>query len=336
MTARTGNEPFFEWPEPDSPAREVWYSLVTHPERPIAVWYRYTLVSTPDDAEARLWAALSDGERGEYTFTSQRVALNAVELTDDPFSLALPAGRLADDQAVGNIEGHPAEAPTDERQSPPTRWELSYEPDSYTFTPLEDETRMLEIAEQFGSGVHWGANQSVRMDGEVAVGDREITFESAPGHQGHTAGASAPDEWTWVHCNDFADADVSVEVLSMDTLTPALLRRDDEIHALNGDLEVFNAVETSHNEPGLWELAAEEASPAWSARVVAAPDHWQLVSYLTPDSSLRYNAHCSLADITLEIDGETLHSSRARVEWVRTEPPVPGSYPPFDPYVDAA
>ncbi len=330
MSTGSANAPYFDWPDPETPAREVWYSLVTHPDEPVAFWYRYTLVSTADGSEARVWGALSDGRTGKNTFVSQQYSLGDVDIADEPFSLVIGENTLADDHASGTIEATDEESPQDKRTAPTTSWTLEYEPDEFTFIPLSDEQRMLEFAEQFGTGVHWSVNQSVSMAGEVTVGGRTIHFEDAPGHQGHTAGANAPDDWTWLHCNDFGD-NISLEVLSMETLTPGCLRLPDETHLLNGDIEVFNAIETTVNEPGEWILTAETDDIAFSVSVAVDTDHWQRVSYLTPDGSLRYNAHCSLADVTLDVGGETYESSGGRIEWVSPDPPVAGSYPPFAP-----
>ena len=44
-TNATGNRAYFDWPDPGEPAREVWYSLVTHPEEPMALWHRLTLAT---------------------------------------------------------------------------------------------------------------------------------------------------------------------------------------------------------------------------------------------------------------------------------------------------
>jgi hypothetical protein len=323
------NEPYFDWPEPDGPAREVWYSLVSHPDEPVAFWYRYTLVSTPDRSEARVWAALSDAATGEHTFTTQAFDIGETTVAEEPFSLSLAGNELTDGGATGAIEGEGFEAPDDDRTAPAAEWSLAYEPDTLTFTPLADEARMLEIAEQFDTGVHWSANQSVAMTGDVQVGGRTVRFEDAPGHQGHTAGASAPDDWAWVHCNDF-DADVALEVLSMETLTPACLRLPDETHLVNGDVEVFDAIDHTRNDPGRWELRGDTDDLHFAVEVAVDPTDWQCASYLTPDGSLRYNAHCSLAEVTLEVDGDRHESERGRAEWVQTDPPVDGSYPPFD------
>jgi len=322
-TDESDNEAYFDWPAPDGPAREVWYSLVSQPDAPVAFWHRYTLVQTADgDSEARVWAALSDARPdGEDLFVSHRYDPSAVELSGGPFSLALDRSSLADDAATGAIDADREVA-----------WSLAYEHDDLTFSPLADESRMVEFADQFGTGVHWSANQSVAMTGEVTVDGTTTRFENAPGHQGHTAGATAQESWTWTHCNDFETDGVALEVLATGNgIVPACLRLPGETHLINGERQVFSAVETTANEPGLWAFDAETDDIEFSARVEADPDHWQLVSYLTPDGSLRYNAHCSLADAELAVGDCRYQSSTARIEWVESDPPVPGSYPPFDP-----
>jgi len=326
-TNATGNRAYFDWPDPGQFAREVWYSLVNHPEHPIALWHRLTLVRTAaGERDARVWAAVSDGRpANENRFVSQSVDSDAIDLTSGPFSLALGQARLADDAASGRIE-------TAETS---VSWAFEYEPDSLTFAGLADEERMREFADEFGTGVHWSTNQSVAMTGEVTVDGETTRFSDAPGHQGHTAGGSTPDGWTWLHCNDFAGGEATVEVLQTDAgFAPACLRLDGERHLLNGELDVFEAVTTESNEPGRWEFDLAAGDLSCSVSVAADPDHWQRVSYLTPDGSLRYNAHCSLAECTLTVDDGTdrarYQSETARVEWVDTAPPVPGSYPPFD------
>ena len=324
----SGNRPFFDWPDPDTPAREVWYSLVSHPDQPVAFWYRYTLVMTADGGEARVWAALTDDRPDglEDVFITERFEPGSATI-GDPFALSIGTkSRLTDAEATGRVvsETHEVE------------WSLSYEPDDLTFTPVRDEDQMLEWARQLDTGVHWSANQSVAMEGTVTVDGTDIELSNAPGHQGHTAGPSAPDDWVWTHCNAFEDGDVALEVLSSDgRITPACLRLPEGDFLLNRQDQVLGeTLETLENEPGRWRFRAETDEVAFEATVEADTDHWQLASYLTPDSSLRYNAHCSLAAVSLTINsgsGERTYTSDAgRVEWVSREPPVPGSYPPFE------
>jgi len=66
---------------------------------------------------------------------------------------------------------------------------------------------------------------------------------------------------------------------------------------------------------------------------VPEPDPVDQVAYCTPDESLRYNAHCSVSDVTLtyRLEGEaavTVESPAGRAEWVGSEPPISGTYRP--------
>jgi hypothetical protein len=326
------NDPALDWPLPaGEPGREVWYSLVSPTDGSVAFWYRYTLLSTEGGRqEGRLWAALTDREDPDRsTFVTRSVPVDEVRARGGPFSLTVDNAELTSSSAVGSIplEGDEGEV----------AWDLSYDPDPYSFTPLRSEPLTDLLATVAGTGKHWSANEAVRMDGEVTVGDRSITFEDAPGHQGHTLGSSPPDSWTWIQCNEFADRPVVLEALDIDGTLSVCLRRDGEVHALNRLKHVVGpkSNRTDHDEPGLWRFSGGGEGVDIQVTVRAPEDvKWQTVSYMAPDGTLRYNAHCSLADVTLTytLTGEkpvTLESSAGRAEWVGTEPPLPDrDYPP--------
>ena len=185
MRQGTGNEPHFDWAlDEGERGREVWDSLVTHPERELAFWYRYTLLSTDSGhQEARLWAGLTRDEGDEFLVTRRHPIGDAA--LDQPFALSFGDARLTDSSARGALD-----AEYD------VSWEFEYEPDDTTFTPLRSE-KLTDFAEKFlGSGRHWSANQSVSMDGKLEVGGTVYEFDGAPGHQGHTVGETSPDGWS--------------------------------------------------------------------------------------------------------------------------------------------
>jgi hypothetical protein len=312
----------YDWPvATGEPAREVWYGLAGPADGSAAFWYRYTLLSTDGGRqEARLWAALTDTE-GESVFRSQSFSLGEAELTDAPFEYRLPAGTLTSGRATGEIDD--------------VSWDLSYTPDDYAFTPLRSQRLTDLLYRVAGTGKHWSRNEAVRVDGEVTVGDRTLTFEDAPGHQGHTLGASPPPRWTWVQCNGFDDPSLSLECLNLDGTLSMCLRRDGVVHELNRLRDVVGpwANQNERLEAGLWRFSGAGDGVVLSVDVVADPDHWQRVAYMTPDDSLRYNAHCSISEVTLryQVDGQreqyaTSHTGRA--EWVDTTKPIPGEYRP--------
>ena len=339
MEADEANSPHLNWHlEEGERGREVWYSLVTDTEGDVAFWYRYTLVSTESGhQEARLWAGLT-GTDDDF-FTTRRYPLSDATF-DEPFALSFGDGddggekdaRLTSSSASGALEADGAAV----------SWRFEYEPDDTVFTPLRSE-KLTDMAEEYlGSGRHWSANQSVRMDGKLEVGGETYDFEDAPGHQGHTVGKSAPEEWSWLHCNSFEggasakdDAhDACVEVLNTGGMTTLCFRRGGETHMLNRMKDIVGpaANETTENRPGKWKIHAKGEGVKLDIWVECDEDtRWKKAAYLAPDDTSRYVAHSSLSSVqvTYRVKEEngwseqrTLDSEAARAEWGRTSPPV--------------
>jgi len=305
----------------------VWYSLVSPPGTDVAFWYRYTLLSTESGhQEGRLWAALTDrADPAASTFVTEAVGLDDVRTGAAPFELTIDDSVLTSRSATGSLEG--------------LSWDLSYDPDTFAFTPLRSQALTSVLAKTIGTGKHWSRNESVAMSGEVTIGDRTIDLTDAPGHQGHTvSGLSPPAEWTWVQCNDFAeDPSAVLEALRLDDKLSLCLRLGGEVYPLNRLQHVHpaspwaNVVE--HDEVGTWRFRGAGEGVQFEVTVDAPAECWQRVAYRVPDDSVRYNAHCSLSTVTLtyQRDGEestTLTSDAGRAEWVSTDPPLPGGYRP--------
>lgn len=318
------NEAALDWPlEAGRPGREVWYGIVATQDASAAFWFRYSLLSTTGGhREARLWAALTDRE-GSSAFASQHWDLDELDLQADPFALSFGEAELTSGSARGEVPGEPG-----------AEWVLAYEPDPFTFTPLRSR-RLTDLLARFaGTGRHWSRNQSLLVDGTARVGDTEVGFEQAPGHQGHTVGAFPPQTWTWVHCNAFdeADEDLSLEALDVDGRLSVCLRRGERVHELNRLKHVLWSNETQTNEVRRWRFSARGDGVELEA-TITAPGHWQRVAYCAGDETLRYNAHCSLAEARLTYDPEdgprrAVESDQARVEWGRAQPPLEGNYEP--------
>lgn len=321
------NNPVRAWPlEEGEPGREVWYSLVGPRDGSVAFWYRYTLLSTEGGRrEGRLWAALTDREDpSSSTFVSESFDLEDVWTGSDPFELTIGDGTLTSSSATGELED--------------VSWRLEYEPDTYAFTPLRSEKLTNLLSRTVGTGKHWSRNESVFMSGELTVGDRTIDLEDAPGHQGHTLSSNPPDAWTWVQCNEFDEEESAVlEALRLDDKLSLCFRVDGEVYPLNRLKHVLpqlpSANRVDHDEPGHWRFRGEGEGIELQATVEADPDHWQTVAYMVPDDTVRYNAHCSVSDVTVTYateggEARTISSDAARAEWVGLEPPVEGEYRP--------
>jgi hypothetical protein len=334
------NAPVLDWPlARGERGREVWYGLVGPRDGSRAFWYRYTLLSTAGRRrEGRVWAALTDGvgqsatqpasgetaSTGGSTFTSRSFPLDVVHHRDDPFALEIgdaedSGGELTSESAWGALDE--------------VGWDLRHDPDEYAFTPLRSQRLTALLGVLADAGEHWSRNESVLTSGTVTVGDRTVTFEDAPGHQGHTVGTYPPERWRWVQCNGFEDESVAVEALDLDGTLSVCFRHADDVYPLNRVAHVLRNNQTLRDDVGHWRFRASGEGVEVTATVRADPDHWQTVAYCAPDETLRYNAHCSVSDVTLtyRFDGAepvTVRSPAGRAEWVGSEPPISGTYPP--------
>jgi len=324
--ASRDNDPYFDWLlDTGERGREVWYSLVSHPDEPVAFWYRYTLLSTDSGhQEARVWAALTDrrsGTSAETEVLTRPFALESAVVEGDPFRLSVGENELTSRSAEGSVEN--------------VEWDLSYEPDEKTFVPLEDDSMGGE------TGDHWSANQSVEMTGKVKAGDQTYEFEDSPGHQGHTVGTAAPPSWSWTHANSFGDESVVVEALEFAGMVTVCFRHggeggdddgdgdSDRMYALNTMDQILEGNESAENEPGKWIF--EGVNEDVNVRVEVDVDEtdggaWKKAAYLTPDDTVRYVAHASVADVRVvyetEEDTGSAETDAGRVEWAGKSPPV--------------
>lgn len=327
-----------DWPlAPGERGREVWYLLVTTRDGTVAFWYHLEVVSTGNTNLGRSWVAIA-GRDGDSVFAARPVDVGDIDARARPFALQTGEERLTSASTAGRI---------DDRTT--VDWELEYEPDTYAFTPLRSQSLTNLLANTVGTGKHWSRNQSVQMTGTVTLEaaadafssyDGTISFEDAPGHQGHTVSSQSAPELTWLHCNDFetetvrAD-DITVEALQYGRLLSVCLRVDGEVYAFNRVQHVLpvsprsNTVE--HNELGEWRFRTR-GGPIGLRATVDADDHWHHTAQFMPDGDRRYDVHCPFANLELSysVEGDigAVTSDRARVEWVRPEPPMHGDYRP--------
>lgn len=333
---KEGNAADFRWPVVcGERALEVWYSLVGPADRPVAFWYRYTLLSTSGGhQEARVWAAFTDGERPERSFlVTRKFSLDEVTLDRDPFRIRIGEdAELTDASAKGMLPGPLG----------PIRWDLAYDPDPESFT-LIGNTTVYDLAVKAGVTRHRSVNEAVRMKGYVELGDERFELDEAPGHQGHTAGTRLVPSWAWVQCNGFEDPEVALEVLAFRGLVTVCLRENGNIHRLN---TMKNLVGFGRNRcvvtPGeIRKIVAKGPGVRVEAECwVENPATWQRAVYRSPDDTLRYNAHCSVARVRLTYqvagpDGRlgpsrTVESGAGRAEWVDVAAPIEGHYLPDD------
>lgn len=325
-----GTENQMRWDRSSTGFMEVWYATVNHKASGNGLWLRYTLTA-PDPRYGspfcELWAFMF-AESGPVFAAKQRYPID---------QLGPPSGR--DDGAllrIGNawlsenhLEGEVADG---DRM---LTWSLDMTPSNRCFHHIPSRIRgraEKKVSVVCSPNLHVPFSGSVKMDSEV------FEFDEEPGCQSHRWGHAHANTWAWAHCSSFDEgpdalfeavaAKSTIGLLPSPTLTFVYARLDGE------DL-VFNELK--------WALRAKSSyeMPTWafSARnddwkIVGAsrvhPERLVQVTYMDPDSTLRYCANSEVADLALEVygkkDGRWLHhrsltaSRTAHLEFGQREP----------------
>jgi len=325
------NQPRFRWPpRRRQPQYDLWYAVVQHPTRPIALWCRYTLLHRVDGrSEGRLWAIVSDEAQPQRpVLTTQRFELGRVTFDRDRFGLHLAdAGFLSNGLATGRLP-----APCGE-----VGWELDFAPAGNSFTMLGSR----RLARWVAPTGYYTTNPSVRARGAFWVGADRIELAAAPMTQGHLFGQRLNPHFVWCTCPSFDNAPASYFEALAAELVPGRVSMTCQL-VLDGEAFRFNSVSDvlgplvsrqhgtrAQFSLGRWTFVARNSRVTVSGEVIGDRAPFRLVRYLSPDGSSRFNNHQSRAALRLtvrRVDGTTRElvcSERASFDFVASQP-APG------------
>ena len=208
---------------------ESFFVRANHPDRPLALWIRYTIFSPagrPDDAAGELWAAWFDGESGEHVAVKSELPLASCAFGRDRLDARVGEAVLDGDHLAGAVD--------------PIAWDLAYR---------GDEEPLLLLPEAFYERSFPRAKALValplaRFDGELKVGERTVDVAGWTGSQNHNWGSRHTDRYAWGQVAGFdedpdaflelATAQIKLGPLWTPPATVLVLRRGGDEIALNG------------------------------------------------------------------------------------------------------
>jgi hypothetical protein len=273
---------------------ESWYLKASHPTEPLGVWIRYTTHQKPGEAE-----------RGSLWFTLfQDGAPQAAKVTPGPEALSRGDGafiRIGDSQfADGRVRGSALDA----------GWDL-------TFEHPEPELRHLPRGWMYKAPVPRTKLTSpfpaARFSGRVAFGDRTVELDSWPGMVGHNWGAEHAERWIWLHGSSFeghgedtwldaAIGRIRVGPWTTPWIANGVLSLDGRRIQLGGIEKARSTKVDEHPDHCAFSL------PGLHGEVKAPRERFVGWVYADPDGSEHNTVNCSIAELTLAVDGQTLHT----------------------------
>jgi hypothetical protein len=289
---------------PGVPARaghyESFYLKACHPQRPLAVWIRYTVHKRPGaEPSGSLWFTLfdtsADGPRAE------KVTLPAPQAGGGGWirvGEAALGGRLGpgEDAAVrrglatGALEG--------------IAWELRFESAE---RPLFHLPRDWMYRSQLPRAKLLSPAPAARFEGSLSVDGRTLAVDGWRGMIGHNWGARHAERWIWLHglseSGDWLDAAIGKLKLGPVT-TPwvanGALSLGGVRHTLGGPGRRVEVRESPEH--------CEFLLPGRGVRVrgVVEAERKDLVGwvYADPDGSEHHVVNCSISDMRLQVEQE--------------------------------
>ncbi len=236
---------------------EIWYVKFTDPESGIHVLY--DLMHFRDGDLCRI--AFEDG-RGEGCVFTERYDSGTLVASDETFDVRLGENRL-------NQAGGTAQAGND----PGIVCDLSFvwgelgfdfNPRLMYRVPLAD---MMMVSPAL----------DLKVSGTVKLGEREYTFDGAPGTQTHYWGRRLYPNWVYLSCNGSPENDFVFEVSAprlplLGLRGTAVVRHRGTVYGMNDLRAVLHDVRIlADGRQGVWVVEAKSRKRRFVVTVIAAP-----------------------------------------------------------------
>ncbi|MBA2764928.1 MAG: hypothetical protein H0U42_09650 [Thermoleophilaceae bacterium] len=278
---------------------ESFFAKLVHPADPLGAWIRYTVHKPPGAlASGSLWFTLF--ERGEPPYAVKQTFAAAETLAPPGEYIRIGESCFAPGSMIGAAAGLDRSA----------RWELVVEsheapyrhlPKPWMYEAVLPRTKLLSPypAATFG--------------GTLEVGGRRLELDGWQGTVGHNWGAQHAERWIWLHAASFAGHDprttwfdaalgrVKVGPLTLPWIANARLDIDGQTHVLGGPARIRQTQVEETPTSCSFELRGSELVLRGNAS--SGAEEFVGWVYADPDGSEHNAVNCSIATLTLELDG---------------------------------
>jgi hypothetical protein len=158
---------------------------------------------------------------------------------------------------------------------------------------------------------------AARFSGRVAFGDRTVELDDWAGMVGHNWGAEHAERWIWLHGSNFEGhgpdtwLDAAIGRIKVGPWTTPWIANG--VLSLNGERIPVGGIEKAratkvdeHPDHATLTLPGKDISVR--ADVRAPRERFVGWIYADPDGSQHNTVNCSIAELTLQVRGQTLHT----------------------------
>lgn len=290
---------------------ESWFVRANHPNRPLALWFRYTVFAparAPERATAELWGIWFDGER------------HAARRIDVPLAAARFQGDRALDLEIG--DARLALDVAGEGEATGAIGDLSW---ALRLRGGDGPIRLLPARLYAGpfpraKSIVLAANTT--FDGVVRVDREAHRVDGWRGSVNHNWGTAHTDAYAWCQVAGFDDApdsfleiitgDVRIAGVRLPRSTIAVLHHEGRTHHFDSPLR--GALADARYDVGTYRVRCENADAVLDAEFSAPPAAFVGLTYRNPPHGTKVCHNCKLAGANV-----TLLTRGGRVDTLRAE-----------------
>jgi hypothetical protein len=277
---------------------ESYFLRANHPERPLAFWLRYTILSpknNPHDASGAVWAVFFNGETGTHVYAKQETPLASCRIATDIFQVEIGESVLDGSRLTGSASAAGAAIGWDLRyygQQPPLL--LLSRPWYEAWVPTAKSLVGLPLA---------------RFDGTLTVNGERLDIVDWRGSQNHNWGARHTAAYAWgqvagfdTHTQSFlevASARVKIGPWGGLYLTPMVLRHEGGEEAMNGLMTMLSA--KSSYSYFVWSFASENSRVAVEGTISAPREAFVGLNYSDPPGGFKQCLNTKIGSCELRV-----------------------------------
>jgi hypothetical protein len=294
---RTANSAIYQ-PGQQTGHYESYFLRANHPDRPMALWIRYTIFNPhghPEKAIGELWAVYFNSETHSNIAVKKELPIGQCSFNRSGIDVRIGDALLNKDSLSGSATSH------DHTIS----WDLSYGGNSRPLFLLP----LKMYSDKFPKAKACVPLPMAGFNGTLTVDGSQIKIENWVGSQNHNWGSKHTDLYAWGQVAGFdnspdsflevATARVKIGPVWTPRMTPIVLRHKGQEYALNGMAQTIRAEgRFSYFD---WHFASADDDVDLKGHIQAGRELFAGLNYYNPPGGSKHCLNSKLATCELRI-----------------------------------
>ncbi len=297
------------WSPETRPFQEVWYLKLNDPGNQRALWLRFTLLVSHNGFKrvAETWAIFFQRNPAKdvtktalkQTFSIENFSFRAIENGGDG-GIQIAQSELTPTSTKGSIQS----------KGNTIDWDLKMTANqAHSFNMVPEILSKIKVVKNTAVTVA----EDLRFTGTSKINGETVSWNLAPGMQGHLSGPKNGHSWTWGHCNCFTDESGNPAPFVFDGLTARAQVAGAPTPWLStffflyrGTPYHFNTlwdslrVRSTHSYTG-WSFQADRGELSFRGEARAEHKDFAGVTYEDTNGSLLYCANSKLSNMKIHV-----------------------------------